>query len=74
MFLIDLLMDLFITLLITKVLPSLSLSRKKNGQLMAKVRGNVKMQTFSANDLAFQETFISCKTQKTLIFVSTLTV
>lgn len=64
MFLIDLFMDLFITLLITKVLPSLSLSRKKNCQLMAKVRGNVKMQTFSANDSAFQETFISCKTQR----------
>lgn len=44
MFLIDLFMVLFITLLITKVLPSLSLSRKKNCQLMAKVRGNVKVQ------------------------------
>ena len=29
MFLIDLFMDLFVTLLITKVLPSLSLSSKK---------------------------------------------
>lgn len=44
MFLIDLFMVLFITLLITKVLPCLVCLEKKNCQLMAKVRGNVKVQ------------------------------